>query len=363
MRLRKASYFPALISFALVVGIPTVMAAVYYYVVAADRYVSEIRYSVRGGGAIERDGGGGGLVDASAALAFAADSFILENYLDSVQALADIEERVPIREMLARDGGDPVRRYDPDAPIEEVLDFWRAAVTTRFDAITGITTLSVSMYDPQDAQKVGEALLDQMRVVVDSLSEQARRETLRYVEAEFSAASASLEAARRAIEEFRLVNRIISPEERVDIAFDIIGSLASQLTSRRVELRGLLQRTPNSPRIAILRDEIQALEEQMLDEVARRGDTGDGPALPGQLTSYDELESSYQIARDTFISTLALRQQAAAAAALSKAELVVFVRPREPSVSTEPRRLVEVFKVFGVAAAIWIAGRVFTASI
>lgn len=362
MRLKKPSYLLALVSLVLMVGIPTAAASLYYYLIAADRYVTEIRYSIRGGGAIEQSGGGG-LVDASAALAFAADSFILEAYLNSVQSVADIERVLPIRQMLGRDGDDPLRRYDPDAPIERIVDFWRGVVTTRFDAITGITTLSIALYDPKDALQVGEALLERLGAVVDSLSERARNETLRYINSEFTEASAALERARRDIEDFRLANRMISPDEQVDIAFDIIGTLSSRLSDQRVQLRGLLESAPNSPRIAGLRSEIRALEEQLVDEIARRGDSGQGPALTRQLTSFDELMSTYEIAKDSYISALSLRQQAQAAVVLSKAELVVFVKPREATVSTEPRRFIEVLKIFGIALAVWIAGRVFMASL
>ncbi|SEA65397.1 hypothetical protein [Rubrimonas cliftonensis] len=360
--IRPRSYLGAAIGFFALVIAPTLFAGIYYYTVAADRYVTEVRYSVRGG-AMMPGGGGGGMLGGGGGLIFAGDSFILEDYLASAQALVDIEAHVPIRAILARDGGDRVRGYDPEAPLEDLLGYWRAAVSPRFDAVTGITTVSVSLFHPEDAQAVGAALVTELRRIVDSLSEQARTEMLDYVEREYRRAERELDDARAAIETFRRANRIISPDEEVSIGSTIIASLSGQIAERTVTLRALRERARNSPRIPVIEGEIASLEAQLRNELAQRAGEEGGGALPEQLTSFEELRSAYEIARDTFVTTLGLKQEAEAAATLGQAELVVFVPPRAADIATEPRRMLETLKAFGAAFAAWLILRILLASL
>ena len=361
--LAPRSYRGPVLGFLAMVVAPVTLAAVYYYGVAADRYVTEFRYSVRGGAALQQeDRGPGGAIGSSAALVFASDSFVLEDYLTSGEAFVNVEARLPLREMLDRDGGDPIRRFDPNAPVEELIDFWRAAVAPRFDAITGVTSVEVALFAPEDAEQVAQALVAELRRIVDSLSAEARAEMLRYVNAEFDRAAGDLERARREIETFRRANQVISPTEQVTIGADIIGALSSQLAQRTVELRSLRRQAPNAPRIPALEREIRSIEEQLELEIARRGGE-DGAALPSQLTSFDELENAYLIARDTYVSTLQLKQAAEANATLGQAELVVFVPPRAATMSTVPDRPLELLKVFAIAFMTWLVLRILLASL
>lgn len=359
--LAPRSFRGAALGFLAMVALPTLAAAFYFFAVAADRYVVDVHYSVRGG-AISLQNGEPGRVEAMAGLMFAGDSFILEDYVVSARAMTDVEAALPLREMLARDGGDPVRRFDPAVPQERLTDFWTAAVRVRFDAVTGITRLRVTMFDPDDALAVAETLVGGLRRIVDSLTEEANAEMLAYVAAEYDRTAAGLADARAAIEAFRRENRMVSPDERVEIGSTIIGTLSAQIADLHVELRTLRRDAPNSPRIRAVLSAIAAAESQLGDELVRRGGEADS-TLPSQLTSFDELENDYLIARDSFIATLQLRQQAEASAALGRAQLVVHVPPLRPTISTAPDRPLEVLLVFGGALAIWVIGRIFLASL
>ena len=346
--------------------LPTALAGWYYYGIAADRYVTEFRFSVRGGALTQQsDEGLGGALGGSGALVYAGDSFVLSDYLHSLEAMESIERSLPLREMLGRDGGDPLRRFDPDAPAEDLEAFWRNAVRPRFDVVRGITTVEVSLFEPTDSLRVAEALVENLREIVDGLSGNARLELLAFANAEYERVSTELERARAAIEAFRRENRLITPTEQVSIGAEIIGALSSRLAEKHVELRSLIEQSPSSPRIAVVSREIESLQEQLEAEVSQRAgqaEAADADALPSQLTSFDELENAYLIARDTYVATVQLRQQAEAAAALRRAELVVFVPPRLAKSAIEPNRPLALLKVFGATLALWVIGRVLWAS-
>ena len=360
--LKKRSFLGPILGLLLMVGAPAAAAIYYYYTIAVDRYVSEFRYSVRGGAIMQNNGDIAGAIGGSAALVFAADSFVLEDYLVSVQAFEDIEKKLPLRQMLSKDGGDPVRAYDPDLPAEEMLPFWERAVDVQFDAITGITTARISFYAPEDSLAVARALVAELQRIVDGLTREARDDMLEYVNSEYALADAELNRARERIEEFRRANRTFSPDEEVSIDSGIISDLRGLISAKEVELATMLQQAPNSPTIRLIREEIESLNRQLAEVYDSRVGTGKG-AFATNLSEFEELQTQYEFARDTFIQTQNLRQQAQANATLNQAQLVVFVEPRTPTKSIDPDRPWEVALIVVFAFLIWVIVRVFMASL
>lgn len=363
-RLAPRSIRWPLLGFLLCVIVPTGLAAGYFWGIAVDRYVTELRYSIRGGAALGATDPLGTALGATPGLAFAGDAYVIEDYLVSAQAITDLEARLPLREMLGRDGGDPLRGYDPNAPLEDLLVFWRNAIDVRFDVVTGITIVEVSAFAPDDAQLLGKALVDMMRVLVDQLSQEARTETLAYVDSEFSKAETRLTDASNAIEKYRRTNEVVSPTDEAQLGSSVIAQLTNTLTELRVRLRSLRQNTPNSPQIATVQDRIASLQAQIATERRRIGAGGDtGGALSGQLMDFERLQNEYAIAKENYVSTLQLRQQAQANATLNQVQLVVFVPPRLPHLAQAPDRPGEVMKIFGLAFVLWLVGRILLASL
>jgi len=360
--LKKRSFVGPILGMLLMVGAPTAAAFYYYYFIAVDRFVSEFRYSVRGGAIMQNNGDIAGAIGGSAALVFAADSFVLEDYLLSIQAFEDIEKQLPIRKMLGGDGGDPIRRYDPTLTAEDMLPFWARAVDVQFDAITGITTARISMFSQDDAQAVANALVGELQRIVNGLTSDARNDMLNYVTSEFQKAEAQLNRTRADIEKFRRDNKTFSPDEEVTIGSSIISEIRGLRASKRVELQTMRQQAPDSPTIALLEEEIASLERQLDEVYESRDGTGEG-AFATNLSEFEELQSEYEFARDTYIQSLNLRQQAEANATLNQAQLVVFVEPRLPMRSIDPDRPYEVGLVFVIAFLAWVILRVFIASL
>lgn len=309
------------------------------------------------------DGAGRG-GPAAASLIFAGDSFILEDYLQSAQAIVDVAARLPLDEILGRDGGDRVRNYVPGAPPEDQLRHWNDAVWVHFDAVTGITTVRVSLFTPEDARDIAVSLVQTLGSVVDGLSANARSQALEFVDATYQQSEADLERARAAVAEFRREYRVVSPSEQANIGSEIISNLSNELAQRSVRLRSLELQSPSSPQIAALQEQIDAIEDQLLIEFDQRGGSAEEhSALPAQLSQYEELDNAYQIARDTYVNALDLKHRISADMVLREAQLVVFVPPRLPLAATEPKRLAETMTVFGAVFLAWLILRILFAGL
>ncbi|MEM6487044.1 MAG: hypothetical protein AAF677_02045 [Pseudomonadota bacterium] len=352
----------AVLGFMLFVALPTGLSAWYWYSLAADRYVSSLRYAIRGGPGLESADAPLGGASAVGLAAGGADGFILEDYLRSPAALAALEARLPLRAMLARDGDDPVRRYDPAMAPERLLGFWNAALDLRFDVLTGVTEVDVALFRAQDSEAVAKVLVTLLQALVDSLSERQRGDMLAYVEGEFAIAEAQLQRSLDAIEAFRRRTRTVSPTEEAELNTATIAQLTAEATGLAVRLRTLIETVPNSPQIPRLREQVQSLEAQIASTRATVGGRSD-EALPDQLTDFERLKNEYQIALDSYVATLALRQQAQASAALARAHLVVFVPPQAAKMATGPDRLEAVLTVATISLLGWVVCRILIASL
>ncbi|MEO0427783.1 MAG: hypothetical protein AAF160_10095 [Pseudomonadota bacterium] len=361
LKMPRRRYVWAVLGFLLFAAGPALVAAWYYYEIAADRYVTGLRYAIRGGPGVENQDAGN--VQGAGFAAALSDGFILEDYLRSEAALAELETQLDIRGMLGRDGGDPVRRYDPGMPPEALLGHWNAALGLRFDVLTGITHLEVRLFRPEDSLAVAEALVRMLEALVDRLSEQQQNEMLAYVSGEYARAERRLKDTLDAIEAFRRRTLTVSPTQEAELNTATIAQLTSELTGLRVRLRTLIETVPNSPQIRRLREQIQSLEAQIANTRATVGGVQADSALPVQLTDFERLQNEYQIALDSYIATLGLQQQAQAQATLGRAHLVVFVPPRRALTATAPNRAVEVLKISVAAFLLWVMGRVLLAAL
>ncbi|MEL6197644.1 MAG: hypothetical protein AAFT19_07345 [Pseudomonadota bacterium] len=412
----------AIAGFFAFVVLPTAAAGWYWTAIAADRYVSSLRYAIRGGAAPDQPEGRLSL--ASPALAGAqAEGFILEDFLRSDAAVAALEERLPLRAMLGRDGGDPVRRFDPAMAREDLRAFWNAALALHFDMVTGITAVEVRLFRPEDSLAVAGVLVEILRDLVDQLSERQQAQMLAYVEREFHAAGLRLQQSLDAIEAFRRRTLTVSPTDEAALNAAMIARLTEERTGLEVRLRTLRETVPNSPQIPRLSEQMAALQAQIAStramvggagtapaalvgggspqpapqpappgawaagdgsawlpspavaaepgatlDVARPGGTSaeralTGGALPHRLTTFERLQNEYQIALDSYVTTLALRQEAQASATLGQVHLVVFVPPRSATTATAPDRIGSVAMVFGVAFICWVIARILLASL
>lgn len=355
----KRSYRWAILGFIAMVLLPTALAGWYYSFVAAERYVAEFRYAVRTGIVSEEgDAAGGGLTNPGALLG-AQDSFILENYLTSFRAMLDIEADLPLREMLGRDGDDPVRRYRADLPPEDLLRFWQNAVSVHFDLISGITTVRVSLYRPEDAEAVADALILHLRLVVDSLSDEAQRETKAYVAREVQDARSALDARNKEIELFRSQNRMFSPEANTSQTEALLLELLQQELQINQTLDQLVAGSPQRP--AML-ERLRKVRDQIREQRDRLGG-GEDEDLPERLNEFDRLVSEQEIAKINLTSSEELKRESLAAMTLGQMQLVVFVPPALPIIPTEPERLLEILLVALVCFCIWLVLRILLASL
>ncbi len=168
------------------VGLPTLLALIYSLVIASSMYVSESRFAVRASEqGVEAGGKGGGLMASfGAAAAFASDSFAVRDFIQSRDALAQLNQDGYYLKLAIKGGVDPVN-YLPNNPTpDQLYDFYYNNLDIRFSLTEQILTMRIYAFSPQDSHELAKRLIAIAENFVNQMNLRSRSDMLKLAEAE-----------------------------------------------------------------------------------------------------------------------------------------------------------------------------------
>lgn len=227
-----------LLSFGVLVLLPTLVSGWYLWARAEDQYISTVAFSVRNeeaatsldvlGGLSKLTGGGSSA---------ASDTDILYDFLRSEDIVARIEQAIELRSKFTKAWpGDPVFALSPSASIEALTRYWKRRVHVLYDTSTRILTLEVSAFTREDAYTVARAAFEESGRTINRLSDIAREDATRFSRSELAKTQDRLTQARQALTAFRMRTQIIDPMADLAGQMGILNSLQAQLAEAIVAL-------------------------------------------------------------------------------------------------------------------------------
>lgn len=177
--------------FLLTVLFPTILAIIYYSLVASDRYISESRFVVRSskgqstssllGGLLQ----GGGVSSGGFSLSGSSDdAYSVHDYILSRDALAELDKNLQVRKAFNGRGFDFATHFPGlewwDDSFEALYRYYPRRVSIEFDSKSSVTVLRVSAFTAEDAYRINETLLKMGERLVNKLNERARKDTIGY---------------------------------------------------------------------------------------------------------------------------------------------------------------------------------------
>jgi capsular polysaccharide transport system permease protein len=334
------------LSLLVVVGVPTLIAAIYYLGIASPQYVSEARFTV--GSANQSQPSSIGIALQGVGLSSTAtDSFAVHEFINSRDGLNYLEQRVDVQSVFSPRNADAFSRsprfWEGHSEEDRFAGFKRF-VTVGYDSSTGISTLRVKAFSPRDAAAVANALLDGGENVVNSLNERSSSNAVLEARAALERARAKVDDAQAKITEFRAQKRFIDPELSVRESGVLIANLRSTLANLNAERSQLMGEAPNSPQLPVLNGRIASYERQIANE--RAAIVGEPGSLAPQIGAYEDLMMRRELADKEFAATTAALTSAEQESRRQKLYLERIVRPNTPDKATEPERLVQLLTVF-----------------
>ena len=340
----------------LVVGLPTLLALIYYMLIASPRYVSETRFIVRAQGASAPSSLGVALQGVGLAPT-QTDAFAVHEYITSRDSLNELSRRYEISDMLAPRGVDALSRYPrpwEDRSREGLYKGFQRFVTVGYDSTTGISTLRVEAFRARDAQALTEALLGGGERLINQMNERSTADSLAQARQSRDEARTRLSTAQQQLTAFRNRERISDPASTARESSELIGGLLAEVARLRADRAQLANEASNSPQIPVFDSRIRAYERQIATE--REKVAGDANSLAPKLSIYEDLALAREFADRELTQATAAVISAEQEARRQKLYLDRVVSPSLPDEPAGPRRWLAVLTVFASSVLVYGIG-------
>lgn len=344
------------ILFGIVVILPTMVAAIYFGLIASKQYVSEAQYIVRGI-SNHQSTGLTALLTTFGISRTADDTFAIQEFMRSRDAVRLLEERLPLRAMFSRPGVDIAARFPHfwrGDSFEMLYEFFQQHVEVTQDQTTGLSLLRVTAFSPDDSRAIAAGLLRLGEERANRMNMRAEQDTVENAWADVDRAKAKVVAAQTDLTAFRNHEMLIDPSQNSGAVLDTITKLSGDLADTSVQIGETVSGSPASPLIQSLQARANALRQGIATQQGKMA--GNDSALAGKVSAYERLTLLRDLADKSFGNALNALDAARRDARRQKIYVETIVEPNLPDVDTEPQRARNVLTVFVTSFAVFAMG-------
>lgn len=323
----------------IVLLLPSILTALYYFGMASKQYESEAMFVVRSAARPELPSGLSFLVQ----LGFARsqdDAFIVQDYMTSRDALSRLREILPLDSIFHAEGADFLARYPsilygPEA--EQFHKYFQRMVSVVHTDKTGISALSVRAFRPSDAKNIAEALLRLAEDLVNRLNQRIQSDAVKNSLSDLHVAQQRLIDAQASLTTFRNQELVVDPSKSAVALAELIAKLSSELAATQAQISEMTAGSGSSPQLPGLRRKAAAIEEQIAQERQR---VASGPGdLAQRIARYERLSLEREFANRMMASAETELVRAKSEAIRQLLYLERIVEPQLADYSTYPKRL------------------------
>jgi len=320
------------------VGIPTLLAAWYFTMIATPLFSTKSEFQIQQAAPPSAAGMGGLLSGTS--FATSQDSIAVQGYLQSRDAMNRLDTDLGFRAHFKSYTMDPLQRLAPDATLEAAYRVYKKNVHISYDPTEGIIKMEVIAADPQVSAEWSRKLISYAEEQVDHLTSRMREDAMQGARESYEHAEKAVIDAQRRVVELQEKTKTLNAEVEVGLLTTQIGTLDSQLTQERLSLAQMeSNETPNQARMAPVKRRIAVLEDQV---AILRAKLTEGPTEGGE--SLAKIQGDLFIAQSDVATRQLLLGQALGAMETTRIEanrqaryLAPSVAPTAPDEATYPR--------------------------
>lgn len=344
--------------FLVFVALPTILAAIYYGLIASDIYISESRFVVK-----SPDQKGpqlsslANLVQTKSLSSGQEQANEVLGYVRSRNALADLMKGYDVKAAYSSREIDGLSRFPGlfnHGTFESLYKFYGKKVTAELDAETSAAVIRVEAFTPDAAYNINAHLLDQSEAMVNRLNTRAQTRGIAEAEARVVEARNRVRTARVALAQYRNSTELIDPAKQASGALDVSNSLITERAALQAQLDQMVRLTPRNPAIPALRARVSALSTGIAGQEGRV--VGGRGNIASKLSGYENLTVEQEFATENLNIASAALVQARADAAHQKFYLERIVEPNRPDEPLLPRRLWSIIVVAVSALCLYFIG-------
>ena len=339
--------------FWITVAIPTVLAAIYFGLIASDVYISESRFVVR---SPQRQAptGLGALFTGTAFSRSQDDTYSVHDFVLSRDALKVLDEQLALRKAYSSNDADFINRFpgvDWDDSFEAFHRYYRKHVTIEYDTVSSITILKVRAFTGDDAKKINDLLLKMGERLVNNLNDRSRQDLIKTAEVEVAVGEEKVKQAAVALAGFRTNQTVFDPDRQSTMQLQGVARLQDEVVATETQLNQIQRVSPSNPQVGSLKNRVETLRRAIANETAKVA--GAGASLTSKSGAFERLALEKTFAEKQLAGSLAALESAKSEALRKQLYLERLVQPNLPDKSAEPRRLRSIFMIFVLGLVAW----------
>ncbi|HEU0155750.1 MAG TPA: hypothetical protein VFQ82_06735 [Stellaceae bacterium] len=371
---------------ALCVGLPTLLATLYYTVFASDRFVSDAWMVLSD----QPGSGGGGISGLSSAAAGKStimsmvglggdassnssnEQGIVTNYLGSMEAMEALDKKIGLRRMWSASSIDLLSRLPKDASKEDFYKYYGHHVTVTSDPTDPVIQVEVDAFTAADAQLIAKTLVQLTQQKLNTAFLKMHEDALNFARSEVKHAQQDLAQVDDKLRAFRNTHGEIDPTASATAVGGVAGTLFQELADTEANLHTTLSYArEDSPMVKTLKSRVAALKKQI---TASRGLLASNPSakLAGDLAdkpyadllaAYEDLLLDQTFAQDAYTSAMTFLNTSRAALQHQQAYLVDFLAPTLAQDALLPHSTRNVAVVLIASLLVWLTGSLVLAAL
>lgn len=336
--------------------VPLVIIALYLFLVAQDRYVSESVVVVKQVGEVSTPTAGGLGALLGTDNTSVEDSRYLKEYVESYDMLKHLDQSLHFRQAFQGNGYDKIFQLRDDASREQLLKYYNSRLTVELDETTSLLTIRTEGFTPEFALKFNNAVLQESDRFVNAISQQVAREQLKYSEDQYKDATARLTKAREEVLNYQNNNQMLDPQSNAEAVSKVMNSLRASLSDLQTQERTLLSYlNPDTPQVIALRSQIQAVQQQISNEQSKLTASGDNDSgkLNRKALQFEALKAEVEFNTDLYKVSLSSLEKSKLDAVRKLKSLIKISSPQLAEDSLYPRRLYILLSFFLILTLIY----------
>ena len=322
-----------------IVLLPTLLVALYLYAYASNQYESEAHFLVHSASQPQLPSAGSSALSLlTGASAGQNEAMSVSDYLTSHDAVAKLRKEDHLVERFQRPGVDLLSRLFANNPTpERLLKYYQRQVKVKYDTDTGISTIKVHSFTPQDSYDIANKLLQIGEERVNELNARSYNDEIANARRVLDEAEAAISANDAAMTAFRHRSGDIDPRATGAAQLGIVSGLAGQLAAARAQLQtmsGVL--TPSSPQYQALARHVASLQAQVDAQSGKL--TGRADSITNDVSEYQTLMLRRDFLNKRYEAAAASLEKAREQAIQQELYLVRVVNPNMPVKALFPER-------------------------
>jgi len=333
----------------LIVILPTLLVAAYYYLIAADQYETEAHFVVRSSAMPQAPASGLGealSMVGGPSPPSQTDALLVEDYLTSHDAVTALEKRLDLLTMFGRSRSDPISGlWDTHPAPEKLVSYYNGKVDVKINSDDGIAVLKVRAFRPADAMAIINELMLLSEQRVNAMNQRNYASSVAMARQRVEDAEQAATSIQAQLTNFRQRQGDFNPQTTGQARVGMVSQLQARLAQARAQEAAMAAAlSPSSPQLVALRSLVSALSAEV---TAENGKLANGPGnVATGLGTYESLQLRQQFAGKQYDSAAAALQKAQEDASKQQLFVLRLVDPNMPVKALYPKRIRIVLTVF-----------------